>query len=140
MSWNLKRVDVRPPVGFCDVRLGMDRKMVSELLGQPDETEVESFFDGASTGEFWEYKSYGFTLCFSSDDDFLLGTATFERSEHTLLGLTVIGLSSRELMALGSEGLLPEVVLEQDFPELDSASYKCKDYEIAFWLSGSIWL
>lgn len=122
-------MQIKPKVGFNNVRLGMTRKEVLALLGKPLSTSIlkSSSKDNAEYGYEWIY-SEGVELVFFNEYDYLLSEITITSKEGRFREKELIGLSEEKLKHDFSK-------LEIDYKFGHSVSYIDTEFELRFIVS-----
>jgi len=122
-------MEIKPKTGIERIYFGMSMAEARAVWGDPE--KISTFIPLEDNSEDrsidWEY-SNGIELSFDSDDDFLLCSITCESRLITLNGLTIIGLTPKELKLR-----FPEVKLDDEF-ELAVDEYKLVNLELSFWV------
>lgn len=124
--------EIRPGVGFDNLRLGMTRDRVRALIGAPESTEVYDYADGSRV-ESWGYADNTLDLSFASDHDWLLSSITVCDTEAVLAGQRFIGMPEKELIARASQTAVGRITLEDDFAE-SGRDYSCDALGLSFWV------
>ena len=124
---------ILPGLGIDNIRYGASRASVKEIFGEPERKEVENWSDGSVSFIIWEYDSMGVDFWFYSDNDYKFESVTVKNKDVTLFGRKWIGLDESSLIDAASR-LNLNMVLDDDFPELDSKDYNCDDLGVSFWL------
>ncbi len=121
-------MEIKPKIGIDNIYLGMTMAEVRSLWG--DAEEISTFIPLEEKPEDrvidWKY-SNGIELSFDSDDDFLLASITCESKSTTLQGLSVVGLTPKELMLR-----LPDTKLDDEF-DLAIDEYRHEELSLSFW-------
>jgi hypothetical protein len=89
---------ILPNIGLDDVRFGMTRNQVQDLLGVPEQQSIDG--DGEDASEAWYYWSQGISMHFHADLGWRLGTIEINCPEAMLCGQRPVGMQRRELRTL----------------------------------------
>ncbi len=97
----MKHIEVKTGEGLGDIKFGITKDALVELLGQPDEKDGFSYDEGDDNDtEAWHYDEFELSFSFDKDDDWRLGTIA-SSSEATLFeGEKIIGLDVDSLLNL----------------------------------------
>ncbi|MDA9773973.1 hypothetical protein N9B82_03360, partial [Saprospiraceae bacterium] len=84
---------ISPGIGLGDLKFGMFRNEVEELLGVPTEIEKISYIEGDEDSEYvhWHYATDNFFLTFEKEDNWRFGTITIESEAFQLFDMNPIG-------------------------------------------------
>ena len=115
-------MNLLPKIGVDEIRLGMNRKNIIDILGKA--TTIENKVDY----EYWIY-DFGMELAFSTEDLYLLASITVTNPSALLDSKRIIGLGERELIEA-----FPFLNLEGDFEE-NGKDYVCPIRELSVWVS-----
>jgi len=126
------KTEIIPYVGFDKIKLGLTLGQVERLLGKPNE-QIRNQYSDNSNEVILEYHKLGVDLIFSSDEDYRLGSITFNSSAFTLKGKKLIGINESELI-FRFKSLFPDLKLDDDFKELNMKDYVIDSTGISFWL------
>ena len=118
-------MNILPKIGIDNVKLGMNKTQVKEVLDEPARIENES------NGEFWHYEQ-GLELSFKKEDLHLLGLITVTNNSARLNSECIIGLSEPELLER-----FPFFSLDDDFGE-NGKDYISAEDELSVWVSNGI--
>lgn len=129
----MSEIEIQPLRGFGDVLLGMTRQEIVSILGQPAKKTEESY-GTAEVDENWEYARLGIILSFAEDDDWRLGTITFEASDTILLGNHLLQQPEAVLTELFRSYPDLELELDDEFPVVDARDYWCEQLSLSFWV------
>ncbi len=77
------KTTIVPGVGFDNLKFGMSEEEVIELLGKPDEIEVQEMDDDESINIYY-YDDLGVSMSFDSMADFRLVEIAFDDSRYTM--------------------------------------------------------
>ncbi len=123
-------------IGIADIKFGMTKAEVEQILGQPDDKEQELYGeDEEAMLESWHYDEKDLSLGFDEDEDWKLITIAVSEETYTLKGKEVIGLSIEKIIdTLNSIGI-DEIELEED--EEISVLY-VDDQSMKVWLENKV--
>jgi len=122
-------VIVRPLVGLDDVRFGMSRDDVEQLLGEPEERAVE--IDATEQTEAWYYWTRELSLTFDAEADWRLTTIDVGSPAAELRGKRLVGATLDELRAA-----LPEFALEWNGSEFEPI--EVDDLSMFLWIEDGV--
>ncbi len=77
------KTTIVPGVGFDNIKFGMTEDEVMDVLGKPDEIEVQEMEDGESVNICY-YDDLGVSMSFDSMEDFKLVEFAFDDSRYTM--------------------------------------------------------
>lgn len=102
-------------IGIADIKFGMTKAEVEQILGQPDDKEQELYGeDEEAMLESWHYDEKDLSMGFDEDEDWKLITIAVSDETYTLKGKKVIGLSIENMIdTLNSIGI-NDLELEED--------------------------
>ncbi|WP_136809967.1 hypothetical protein [Desulfosediminicola flagellatus] len=124
-------MNIKPLVGFDNIKFGFTREKVKEILGKASTTEKVDFPDGSST-DSWIYEKLNIELNFDSDEKFRLSRITFHSKNAELDGICIIGKNEEELVKH-----FPQVYLDEDLGESGN-NYEYLEKEISFWVMDGV--
>ncbi len=130
-------MEIKPHVGFKNIKFGQSTAQVIEVLGEPSSEDTSNFEDGSSDIAM-VYNELGLTLVFSSEDEFRLSSVTFYTSDATLAGEHYIGKSEEYLLKTAKEKGIDDIFLDDDFEELEAKDYASEKLGLAFWVQQGI--
>ncbi len=116
---------ILPKIGVDNIRLGLNRNQVTEILGQPHFIETES------NNERWQYEQ-GLELLFQKEDLYLLGLITVTNTAARLDSKCIIGINEEELL-----NNFPFLSLDNDFEE-NGKDYTSAEEELSVWVAGGV--
>ena len=119
-------MELIPLSGFGNIRLGMERNQVCNILGEPDSVEVGNDPTPGATYT-WVYVRLGAELSFDKEADFKLARITILNPLAVLLGSRPIGLSDSELSRIYPNAKL-------DFTAGDTKDFVDPDISVSFWI------
>ncbi|WLQ16755.1 hypothetical protein O5O45_12585 [Hahella aquimaris] len=121
-------MEIKPKIGIDNIYLGMTMAEVRSLWGDPE--DISTFIPLEEKPEDriieWNY-SNGIELNFDSDDNFLLASINCESKSATFQGLSVVGITPKELILR-----LPGTKLDDEF-ELAIDEYRNEEFSLSFW-------
>ena len=125
-------MQIKPKIGFDNVRLGTSRKEVLVILGEPSSKSTLTSLskDKEEYGYNWKYKG-GIELSFFDDYDYLLSEISIKSEEALFREKKLIGLSEQDLKC--------------EFPELEiyykfsgAVAYLDTEFELRFIVSNNV--
>lgn len=91
---NKKLQNIESGRGLGILLFGMERNEIRDLLGEPDEIELNFYTDsGTDHYESWNYYKDQLSLTFDEEEDWRLTTISVESPFYTFQGQSLIGLS-----------------------------------------------
>lgn len=97
-------MEIKIGIGLDQVKFGMDRKSVLQILGEPTEKELFSYSeDEEDLTEVWHYDDQELSLSFDEADDWKLIMIAGSDSSFTLNGNEVVGKSLEEVAEIIKE-------------------------------------
>lgn len=89
---------ILPHIGFGSIKFGMEEHEVSNYLGDPDETEVQDYGDGAEANVLY-YDEIGISMSFDKEADYKLVEISFENNNYKLHDKISVGMSKEDFLA-----------------------------------------
>ncbi len=126
---------ILPHVGFGSIKFGMEEHEVSNYLGDPDETEVQDYGDGAEANVLY-FDEIGISMSFDKEADYKLVEISFENSNYALHNKIKVGMSKEDFLAALKELNMGEYEVE-DMKEDgfdDKELYTFDEENINIWL------
>ncbi len=123
--------------GFDEIRFGMTRQEVKEILGEPDEIdEYASSEEAEDNTEAYHYDELELSVSFDELDNWQLGSIAVSNPDAVLDGLKLVGISDEDLLEKISNIELGEYERE------DVSSPESPDHEVISFYDASInfWL
>ncbi|MBA6250988.1 outer membrane protein assembly factor BamE [Colwellia sp. MB3u-55] len=115
-------MNIYPKVGIDNIQLGMNRRQVTDILGEPLEINTEK-------GDVeWVY-TQNLELSFQREDLYLLGVITIGCKSARLYSKRIIGCNEGELT-----NIFPFLSLEDDFEEFGK-DYVSQEKELSVWVT-----
>ncbi len=92
--------EIKPTEGLGQLRFGMTRDEVRELLGEPNEIDTYSFSgkDDEDLSESWHYDDLDLSMSFDQDDDWRLITLAVSSSYYQIKGRALVNLMRDDLV------------------------------------------
>jgi hypothetical protein len=133
--------EIKTSVGLGDLKFGLDRKQVKEMLGEPTEIEKYSYTESEEDlTESWHYDELDLSLGFDEDVDWRLMTIAVSSEDYLLKGKKIIGINYDTLLKLtekmGINDLETEECPNDDGKECLFAI--SEDSSISFWVEDDI--
>lgn len=126
--------EIIPFTGFDKIKLGQNREQVEKLLGSPSEKFEEIYPDG-SWAYIYSYPHFGVDCTFDSEEDFLLSSIAFFKSEFTYNKIEFIGLKERNLHLLAVKAGINDLKQEADFNLINSKDFFSESTGLSFWVT-----
>ena len=125
-------MQIKPKIGFDNVRLGTSRKEVLVTLGEPSSKCILTSLskDKEEYGYNWKYKG-GIELLFFDDYDYLLSEIHIKSEEALFREKKLIGLSEQDFKCE-----FPEIEIYYKFS--DAVAYIDTEFELRFIVSNNI--
>ncbi len=114
-------MNISPKIGVDNLKLGMSRDEIKNLLGLPVHKE------NLAEEDIWEYE-FGLEFSFQKEDDYRLSAITVIAESALLDSKPIVGISELEL-----ETSFPSFQLEEDFNQ-DGKSYYADDLQLMAWV------
>lgn len=97
--------DILPGIGLGDLKLGMQREQVRELLKEPTEVEMFSYPDDVDieedgNTEVWHYDVLELSLAYDEEDDWRLGSIALTSDFYMLEERKLIGLRKEDIIKM----------------------------------------
>ncbi len=89
---------ILPYIGFGSIRFGMEEHEVSNYLGDPDETEVQDYGEGAEANVLY-FDEMGISMSFDKEEDYKLVEISFETDNFVLYNAIKVGMSKEDFLA-----------------------------------------
>ncbi|CAG5078269.1 outer membrane protein assembly factor BamE [Parvicella tangerina] len=97
-------MEIKIGIGLDQIKFGMDRNKIQQLLGEPTEKELFSYSeDEDDLTEVWHYDDQELSLSFDEADDWRLIMIAGSDESFKLNGKEVVGKSLDEVAALIKE-------------------------------------
>ena len=123
-------------VGLGEVKFGLERENVEQILGKPEEKENYSHSDGDDDlAENWHYDELELSLGFDEEDDWRLVTLAVTSQDYKFRDFTPIGLSKKELIEKLNAHKITDLEAE-DWASAESPTHELLSSEslgINFW-------
>lgn len=99
-------MEIKLGIGVDQIKFGMDRTQVLNILGEPSERELFSYAeDEEDLTEVWHYDQEEFSLSFDEADDWKLIMIAASDDNFTINGKQILGLNYDSVLnLLKSEG------------------------------------
>jgi hypothetical protein len=123
--------ELKPKYGFGNVKFGMTREEVKQILGEPDQEELETFSDDYET-YFLEYDELGLTLGFGAEDDFLLGMISVSDERYRIGSERLIGKTPTQLQNLVKNAGISDLEYDEEMSDDERQSYYSDEHGISF--------
>ncbi len=131
----IKDYELKLGEGFDQVKLGMTREKIKEILGKPDETEEFNYADGDNSISYYYYEQ-GFELTFESDNDYLLSYLAVHNKKFHINNKIRIGMSKEEVVKIFKELNMSqperEDLSDEDLPEQELYSFDKENVNLWF--------
>jgi hypothetical protein len=87
-----------PHIGFGSIKFGMEEHEVSNFLGDPDETEVQDYGEGAEANVLY-FDEMGISMSFDKEEEYKLVEISFETENYLLHNAIKVGMPKTEFLA-----------------------------------------
>lgn len=114
-------MNIFPTIGIDDIKLGMSRDDVKNILGAPAHKE------NLAEEEIWEFEN-GLEFSFQKEDSYRLSSITVIADSALLDSKPIVGITEEEL-----EHIFPSFQLDEDFKQ-DGKSYYADDLQLMAWI------
>ncbi|MBR8534189.1 hypothetical protein KDU71_01340 [Carboxylicivirga sediminis] len=126
---------ILPYIGFGNIKFGMEEHEVSSYLGDPDETEVQDYGEGAEANVLY-FDEMGISMSFDKEADYKLVEISFENDKFILYDKIKVGMSKEDFLAAVKELKMEDYEME-DMKEDgfdDKELYTFEKENINIWL------
>ncbi|MCG8580791.1 MAG: hypothetical protein MI866_12790 [Bacteroidales bacterium] len=89
---------ILPHIGFGSIKFGMEEHEVSNYLGDPDETEVQDYGEGAEANVLY-FDEMGVSMSFDKEEDYKLVEISFETESFLLHDAIKVGMPKTDFLA-----------------------------------------
>lgn len=90
--------EIKAGVGLGELKFGMTREQVKQLLGDPEEKDTFVYEEEENAeAESWYYDSLDLSLEFDAEENWRLVTIEVNSEEYLFNNISLIGLSKEEL-------------------------------------------
>lgn len=96
-------IEIKPLVGFGDIKFGASKQEVEDYFGKPQEVEMLENEDDSSKTETWNYWDEGHTVYFEKEEGDVCFNFETDNEEATLFGKKVFEMDINEVLALMNE-------------------------------------
>ncbi len=94
---------IRPLAGIGELSFGAGMQEITDLLGQPEDSEVITDGDNEVETLIWNYWEKGLSLFIEGSDNSVFSNCEVENTAATLFGVKVFGLDEASIIALMQE-------------------------------------
>ncbi|WP_430813616.1 hypothetical protein [Carboxylicivirga sp. RSCT41] len=88
---------ILPHIGFGSIKFGMEEHEVSNFLGDPDETEVQDYGEGAEANVLY-FDEMGVSMSFDKEEDYKLVEISFETENFILHDAIKVGMPKADFL------------------------------------------
>ena len=131
--------EIIPGKGFNKVKLGMTRDEITEMFGNPDETEEFDYDEGDRSISYY-YNTLGFEFTFESDNDYVVSYLSVNKDKFHIKNRIHIGMSKDELPEAIEElkfsNPIKEEIDDEDLPNQELFTFY--EENINLWFVDSI--
>ncbi|MCB9196528.1 MAG: hypothetical protein H6598_09915 [Flavobacteriales bacterium] len=94
-------MEIKLGIGVNNIKFGMDRSEVKQILGEPTEKELFSYSEeDEDLTEVWHYDEYDFSLSFDEADNWKLIMIAASEEDCNLNEKEIIGLEFDKVVAI----------------------------------------
>jgi hypothetical protein len=111
MNMDIKYI-ISPGIGLDKLAFGMNRDEVSQIIGKPDETDMDT--EEGFTSEMWIYSGKNITLFFEGEDLPVLVCVEAFNPDTLLFGEKVFGMTERSIIDMMQKNGYKEVDTEDE--------------------------
>ncbi len=112
-----KELEIKPKVGFGELKFGADMMAVEKYFGTPQETETIDVEDEIQDVEVWSYWELGHSVYFEKELDNVCTNFETDNEEATLFGKKIFDFDEQQLIDLMKENGFSEFEVEEEEPE-----------------------
>lgn len=94
------KLEIKPMVGFGDLKFGASKAEVEAYFGPPQESEILEVEDEINDVEVWSYWEQGHSVYFEKQEEDRCTNFETDDDQSTLFGGQVFNLSEDKLIAL----------------------------------------
>lgn len=117
------KLEIRPLVGFGDLKFGADQAEVENYLGEPQEIEDLPGEADESDAEVWNYWDDGHTVFFEKDMDNKCTCIETDNDQAILFGKKVFDLNENQII---------ELMETNGFREIDSEDEEWGERRVSY--------
>ncbi len=107
-------LEIKPLVGFGELKFGISQDEATKVLGEPEETETMDVEGDIHEVEVWSYWEEGHSLYFEKDLDNICTNFETDNEQATLFGEKVFELNKEEIIALMKKNEYHKFELERE--------------------------
>ncbi len=113
-----ENLEIKPLIGFGDLKFGASKKEVESFFGSPQEVETLDMEGEDGQVEVWSYWDQGHSVYFEKELKDICSNFETDNESSILFGKEVFSLSKEEVMELMKEQGFAEVEEEKEDEEL----------------------
>jgi hypothetical protein len=110
----INTMEIKPKVGFGELKFGSVQSDVENFLGEPEEIEELPGEADESDAEVWNYWEDGHTVFFEKDLDGKLTCFETDHEEATLFGKYIFKMNEKEIVQLMKDNGFSEIDTEDE--------------------------
>lgn len=132
---------IHPGIGLGEIKFGMSREEVEQLLGKPDFHEITSYSDELDEkSDSWEYHGLRLDLSFEEAEEWRLVIISVSSDDYILNNKQLVGSDMEELMAELTELDITDIEVEDLSTEEnpDHILVSSEEHGINFWVSEDV--
>jgi hypothetical protein len=117
------KLEIRPLVGFGELKFGADQSDVENYLGEPQEIEDLPGEADESDAEVWNYWDQGHTVFFEKDMGNKCTCFETDNDEAILFGKTIFDLNEKQII---------ELMETNDYREIDTEDEEWGERRVSY--------
>ncbi len=111
-----KNLEIKPMVGFGDLKFGVDQTTVEKYFGTPQETETLDVEEEIQDVEVWSYWELGHSVYFEKELKNVCTNFETDNEEATLFGKEIFNFDEQQVVDLMKENGFSDVEVEEEEP------------------------
>lgn len=111
-----KNLEIKPMVGFGDLKFGSSKKEVEDYFGAPQETEMLDVEDEINDVEVWSYWEQGHSVYFEKQENDRCTNFETDDEQADLYGEKVFKLNEDQLIELMSKQGFSDYEIDEEEP------------------------
>lgn len=132
---NIQSYEIILGKGFDKIKLGMSRKDIENILGEPDEIETHDYPEGGQSITL-SYHEDGFDLTFESENDYKLSYISVFSDKFSLDNQIKVGQTKKEVLQKLNKSDFSEPEIEdvggEEYPDNELAFLKNENINLWF--------
>jgi hypothetical protein len=111
-----KNLEIKPMVGFGDLKFGATTEAVEKYFGKPQETETLDVEGEINEIEVWSYWEMGHSVYFEKDQDNVCTNFETDNEQALLFGQKVFGLDEAGIVDLMKKQGFADFEVDEEEP------------------------